>query len=74
MNNLQLSLLLGQYLARLDEALNEVKEALPPDMVINGENLLGQPTKWYPCLDKLKDVADDLRIAVEKLSEEPSAT
>lgn len=68
MNDLQLSLLLGQYLARLDAAVREVKDALPEEMIVRGTNLMGFETTSYPCLESLIDLVDDIRIAVEKLS------
>lgn len=67
MNNLQLSLLLGQYLARLNAALGEIKDTLPEEMIERGTNFLGHPTASYPCLESLIDLAADIRIAVEKL-------
>ena len=73
MNNLQLSLFLGQYLDRIDSAMAGIKQALPADLAVEGKNLLGQPAMSYPILAELKDVADDMRVAVEKL-QEPSAT
>jgi len=67
MNDLQLSLLLGQYLSRIDAAVGEIKEALPAEMIERGTSLFGYPTTSYPCLESLIDLADDLRIAVERL-------
>lgn len=67
MNNLQLSLLLGQYLVRLNAALGEIMDTLPEEMIERGTNLLGYPTASYPFLESLIGLAADIRIAVEKL-------
>lgn len=67
MNSIQLALFLEKYHVILSQAISQVANDLPPEMVEKRRNIMGQESEVIPILDPLYEVLGQMDGDVELL-------
>lgn len=67
MNNIQLAIMLEKYEMLLSKAIEDVKQELSQELVVEGKNLFGAKTESFPILEPLYVVLNLLDDDVELL-------
>jgi hypothetical protein len=74
MNNIQLALFIEKYQVLLVQAISQVANDLPPELVEKRKNILGQESEVIPVLDPLYEVLSRMEDDVELLKKSGTAS
>jgi len=67
MNNIQLAIFLEKYRMLLGQAISEVANDLPTELVEKRKNILGQESEVIPVIDPLYEVLNQMDDDIELL-------
>jgi len=74
MNNIQLAIFLKKYQVLLGQAISQVANDLPPELVEKRKNIIGQESEVIPVLDPLYEVLSRIDDDVELLKKNNGVT